>query len=239
MLMSADNSKSIMIVGAHAGDAELMAGGVAAKYAGMGHAVTLVHMTLGEKGHPTMRPEDYAVQKEREAREAARVLGAGVRFMPYKDGELNANDEAKYALCDVIREVKPNLIVTHWKGSIHKDHTATYDIVQDAVFYAALPAISRKLPAHGCWRLFYAENWEDPRDFDIDTYVDVAGFMDVWEEAVTSYQFVKGGISRFRYLDYYKALMAMRGCLSNYQVAEGFMSPPGALIRKGPGFPGF
>ncbi len=45
MLMSADNSKSIMIVGAHAGDAELMAGGVAAKYAGMGHAVTLVYTT--------------------------------------------------------------------------------------------------------------------------------------------------------------------------------------------------
>ena len=31
--MSVNERKSIMVVGAHAGDAELMAGGVAAKYA--------------------------------------------------------------------------------------------------------------------------------------------------------------------------------------------------------------
>lgn len=237
--MSVNEGKSIMVVGAHAGDAELMAGGVAAKYASKGHQVTLVHMTLGEKGHAKISPDEYACQKEHEAKDAARALGAKVLFMPYKDGELAADDMVKYALCDVIRSVKPNLIITHWKGSIHKDHTATYDIVQDAVFYAALPAIKRELPAHGCWRIFYAENWEDPKGFEIDTYIDVSGFLEVWKKAAISYEFVRGGVSRFRHLDYYRALMAMRGCLANCDSAEGFMSPPGSLVRKGQGFPGY
>lgn len=40
----------VMVVGAHAGDAELMAGGLLAKYHLLGHKTSIVHMTLGEKG---------------------------------------------------------------------------------------------------------------------------------------------------------------------------------------------
>jgi len=228
-----------MVVGAHAGDAELMAGGVVAKYAQMGHKATLVHMTLGEKGHRKKSPQEYGQQKKEEALKAARILGADVRFLPYKDAELPLDDEVKYRLCDLIREVKPDLIVTHWKGSIHKDHENTYHTVRDAMFYAALPTVERDLPAHGCWRLFFAENWEDPFDFEIDTYVDFSDAYDKWVQAISQYEFVSGGISSFRYLDYYKALAVVRGCLSNSKYAEAFMSPKGALVRKGPRFPGF
>lgn len=229
----------IMVVGAHAADAELMAGGVVAHYTKQGYKATMVHMTLGEKGHRTLSPEAYAKQKEDEARRAAKILGADVRFLPYLDAELPVNDEVKYALCDIIREVKPTLIVTHWKGSIHKDHENTSYIVQDAIFYAALPTIKRALPAHGCWRVYYAENWEDPYDFEPDTYVDFTDGYDAWVEAIRQYELVSGNVSSFRYFDYYTALAVTRGCLSNYRYAEAFMSPRGALVRKGQGFPGF
>ena len=158
--------KKEKIASAHAGDAEIMAGAVA-KYAQTGHEV-LVHLTPGEKGHRTMPPEEYAKQKIAEGHKAAEVLGAKAIFLPYKDAELPVNDEVKYQLADVIRAEKPTIMVTHWKGSIHKDHETTYYIVQDANFYAALPEIKRELPAHGCYTQFFAENWEDPTTF-VDT----------------------------------------------------------------------
>ena len=40
----------IMVIGAHAGDAELMAGGIACKVIENGGEAIFIHMSLGEKG---------------------------------------------------------------------------------------------------------------------------------------------------------------------------------------------
>lgn len=234
-----DRQHHIMVVGAHCGDAEVMAGGIVAKYTRNGHKASIVHLTAGEKGHRTLPPEEYAEQKRREAQAAAEVLGADVYFLPYKDAELPVNDEVIYQLADLIRQVKPTIILTHWKESIHKDHTNTSLIAEDARFYAALPAIKRELPAHGAWGFFYCENWEDPYGYEPDIYVDISEVFDVYVEAMQQYELFRGGISSFRYIDYYKALAVMRGCLANCQYAQTLMRPRGANVQKGPAIPGY
>ena len=105
----------IMVVGAHAGDAEIMAGALVAKYTQAGHEAVLVHLTPGEKGHRTMSPEEYAEQKIREGHKAAEVLGAKAIFLPYKDAELPVNDEVKYRLADGFGP-KPTIMVTRLEG---------------------------------------------------------------------------------------------------------------------------
>jgi len=45
---------------------------------------------------------------------------------------------ARKYVADVIRTVKPAYIITHWSHSIHKDHSTTSLIVQDAVLLASL-----------------------------------------------------------------------------------------------------
>lgn len=230
----------IMVVGAHAGDAEIMAGLLVAKYTQAGHRATFVHLTLGEKGHPSLPPETYAAQKRQEAQEVAKRLGAEAVFLPYKDGELPLNDEVKYQLCDVIRERRPDVLITHWRGSIHPDHERASFITEGARFYAALPTIERALPAHPVRALWYAENWEDPYDFEVDTYVDVSDVFDLWVEAVTQYELFGGQVSSFRYMDYYKALATLRGCLAGTRYAVGLMAPRGARLRRErAGLPGF
>lgn len=233
-----ETKHKIMVVGAHAGDAEIMAGAVVAKYTSCGHEAVLVHLTPGEKGHRSLSPDEYAKQKIEEGHRAAAALGAKAIFLPYKDAELPVNDEVKYALADIIRAEKPNIMITHWKGSMHKDHEAAYYIVQDAIFYAALPAIKRELPAHGCYTQFFAENWEDPYDFEVDTYVDITESFEQWIKAVSEYELFSGSISSFRYLDYYKALAVMRGCLAGKQYAVGLMRPKGAKVHRGDALPG-
>jgi hypothetical protein len=119
--------------------------------------------------------------------------------------------------------VKPTYIVTHWQKSIHKDHSNTSAIVQDAVLLASLDGVQTGHPAHrGVRGIYYADNWEDAEDFKPYMYVDVSDDMQQWRDAVTRYEFVRGGISSFRYLDYYDALSIARGAIAGRQHAVTF-----------------
>lgn len=123
--MDLDKPQHILAIGGHAGDMDLTAGAVIAKYVQAGHKATFLHLTPGEKGHPKLSPDDYAKQKIEEAHRFAEIVGADVRFLAYKDAELPVDEEVKYQVADVIRKVKPTLLITHWKGSMHKDHANT------------------------------------------------------------------------------------------------------------------
>ncbi len=229
---------AIMVIGAHAGDAENMAGAAVLKHTREGHGATIVHMTLGEAGHPTLPPEVYAEQRKREVRESARLMGARAIWLPYRDGELPVTDEVKLQVCDLIREDRPSVILTHWKGSIHKDHVATHEIVQDAIFYAALPAIERGHPVHRIRGLYFPENWEDMDGWRADVYLDVSEVWDAYQEVLRSHELMRGGVSSFRSLDYYTALGTLRGCLGGFDKAVALMMQSGSWVRKVQHLPG-
>ncbi len=216
-------ARIFLAVGAHAGDMELTAGMLLAKQRRLGDRVVLLHLTLGEGGNPRLSPEAYGAQKRREAEEAAAALGAEVLFGPWKDGELPTTDEAKRWVADAIRRVRPTHVVTHWRESIHKDHAAAHRLVADAVLLASLAGVRTEHPPHrGVRAVWYAENWEDAAGFAPYVYVDVTEGADAWQAAVTKYEFVRGGISSFRYLDYYTALATMRGAEARKGKAEAF-----------------
>ncbi|RWM16621.1 MAG: LmbE-like protein, partial [Mesorhizobium sp.] len=59
-------ARSILVVGAHAFDAEVIAGPLAAAAAKGGVQVTFLHLSMGEQGHPCLIPEHYSGQKEDE-----------------------------------------------------------------------------------------------------------------------------------------------------------------------------
>lgn len=203
----------ILAVGAHCGDMEISAGMVIAKMAREGKRTAFLHLTPGEKGHKTLDPETYAVQKRREAVKAADALGGEALFLNYKDGELPADETVKFQIADTIREVKPKVVLAHWTGSMHKDHTAAGAVMPDALFYAAIPGFQRALPAHGGVTMYYTENWEDPLEFHPDLAVSVdPQDIEQWESACREYALFRGEVSAFPYVDYYKALARVRGC---------------------------
>jgi len=232
-----ENELHIMAIGAHAGDMELTAGGIIAKYAREGGRTTFVHLTPGEKGHPKLSSQQYAEQKIKEGEQVAKILNAEVRFLPYKDAELPVSEEVKYAICDIIRELKPDIILTHWKGSIHKDHTSTYYNVIDGIFYAGLPAIKRKFLAHSIRGLYFPENWEDPQDYKPTLCLDITESYQTWVEAISQYAFARGEVSGFPYIEYYKSLAVVRGAESGFKYAEAFMIPEIARKRRLQFFP--
>ena len=220
-------ARTVLAVGAHAGDMELTAGTLLLRARAQGARVVLLHLTLGEGGNPRLAPEAYAAQKRREATAAAEALGAEVLFAPYRDGELPDDDAARRWVADAIRQVRPTLVITHWRESIHKDHAAAHAIVKDAVLLASLAGVRSAHPPHrGVRGVWYAENWEDADGFRPYVYVDVTGVLPRWREAVTRYEFVRGGISSFAYLDYYTALATLRGAEARRGQAVAFDVDP-------------
>jgi LmbE family N-acetylglucosaminyl deacetylase len=212
--------RTVLAIGAHAGDAENTTGAILARHERLGDRTVILHLTLGEGGNPGLSPAAYGEQKRREARAAAEALGAEVIFGPWKDGQLPANEEAARWVADVIRRVKPTHVITHWRRSLHRDHEAAHRIVQDAVLLASLEGFESAHPRHrGLRAVYYAENWEDREGFTPYLYVDVAEDLAAWKKAVTCYEFVRGGISSFPYLEYYEALARVRGAEARRQFA--------------------
>jgi LmbE family N-acetylglucosaminyl deacetylase len=219
--------KTILAIGAHAGDMELTCGALLAKQGRAGDRTVLLHLTLGEGGNPKLSPEAYGAQKRREAEAAARILGAEVIFAPYRDGELVNDAQTRAYVADVIRQVKPTHIVTHWRNSFHPDHRAAHAITVDAVLPSSLPGVNGAHPAWGGVRqVLYAENWEDMEGFDPYVYLDVSDAFETWDKSVTQYEFVRGGISSYPYLEYYRALFRVRGAEGGFTRAEAFDIDP-------------
>lgn len=225
------NAAAIMAIAAHPGDAFFAMGAPVALQAHLGGQGVFLSLTLGEKGSAVIPPERYGILQRQASERAAEMLGATTAFLTYPDGEIPVNDEVKFAVCDLIRKYKPDLVVTHWRGSWHKDHRACYEIVNDAIFYAALPAIVRSQPAHTVRKLFFNDNWEDASGFEVDTYLDISPVFAAWQSACAVFPMWRGE-NGFRYNDYYHSLAVARGCVAGFASAVALMSPPEQLTGR-------
>lgn len=223
---------AIMVIGAHTTDAEVMGGAQVLVHVAAGWRAVLVHCTLGEKGHPRLDPAVYGEQKRREAEAAAGVLGASCVFLPYRDGELPVNEEVQWQIADLIRLHRPTVILTHWKGSFHRDHRNTHLNVVEALYLAGLPAFQRTHPAHAPRAVYFCENWEDMEEYQPDIFFDVTAVFDRYLEAIRCYELVRGGISRFPYARYYDALSIVRGAVAGFERAVTLMLPGRARIQR-------
>ncbi len=217
------NDSVIMAIGGHIGDMELTAGGFLATKALKGSKIIIVALTAGERGNPPdVTVEEYRKQKILEAKAFADAIGGETVVFDYADGELPEDDKVAFELCDVIRNYKPTMLITHWEKSMHKDHVATNKVVKKAQFYAGLKSIERSLPSHYADGPFYAENWEDIESFVPYVYAEVSeeGFA-LWEKAIDNLWFAVNS-SSFKYKEYYSHLMRVRGIFARKIYAQCF-----------------
>lgn len=215
----------IMAIGAHIGDVELTCGKVLAKHSVLGDKITTVALTAGERGCPVgYTVEEFREKNIKSAAEFAAMLGGESLVMDFRDGEVLENEEIKLKLCDIIRERKPDVLLTHWKNSMHKDHITTHNIVVDAHFYAALRTMERELPSHWARGPYFAENWEDSQGFEPYVWVDVTEGYELWEKAIKCLWLSTN--AKFKYLEYYDALSRSRGILIGKERAEVYAVDP-------------
>lgn len=129
----------VMAIMAHPDDADFTCAGTVARWVAEGRHVTYVMCTRGDKGtnDPDVTPEEIAAIREREAEAAARELGvAACLFLGYADGELEVTMAFRRELAGLLRQHKPDVVLTHdpWRHyQIHPDHRAVGFSVLDAI----------------------------------------------------------------------------------------------------------
>jgi LmbE family N-acetylglucosaminyl deacetylase len=219
---------TFLAIGGHIGDMDLTAGPLLAEAVLRGHRAEILALTPGERGHPTVPPAEYRAQKIAEGAALAAAVGAGFRvFDDQSDGFLGTGDDLAERVAEVIREVEPDVVVSHWHRSIHSDHTNAALLAERGRFLAGLPRDGVR--RHGVRRLVYAENWEDAEGFEIGGYVPISDeAFERWLAGIEGQAFARGETYGFRYIDYYSALMTVRGCMARSERAVALGVPTGA-----------
>jgi LmbE family N-acetylglucosaminyl deacetylase len=138
----------VLVTMAHPDDAEFICGGTIARWAAEGSEITYVVGTSGDKGSsdPAMTGERLVALREKEQREAARVLGVrAVEFLHFRDAELMPDLTLRLAITRAIRRYRPDVLIcqdptARWDGQRyiqHPDHIAMGEASLAAVFPCA------------------------------------------------------------------------------------------------------
>jgi LmbE family N-acetylglucosaminyl deacetylase len=136
--------RRVLVLTAHPDDVDWGSGGTVALWTAAGLQVTYCVVTDGDAGGP---PEDaggrpLAEVRRQEQRAAAAELGVhDVRFLGYPDGRLQPTLELRRELTRVIRQVRPDRVLTHSPdrnyervAQSHPDHRAVGSAALDAVY---------------------------------------------------------------------------------------------------------
>ena len=143
-----EGAQYILVVLAHPDDPEFFCGGSLARWTAAGHRVTYLLLTCGDKGTKdlALAGEELCGLRQAEQRAAAAVLGVqDVRFLGYPDGYLQPDLNLRRDITRVIRQERPDILVTcdpttNYFGDTyinHADHRAAGQAALDAVYPAA------------------------------------------------------------------------------------------------------
>jgi len=130
----------VMVITPHPDDAEFGVAGTVARWTREGKDVIYVVCTNGDKGTADckMKPDELARIREQEQLAAAKLLGVReVLFLHYPDQSLEDTHEFRKEIVCLIREYRPDTVVTtdpYRRYIWHRDHRITGQVVLDAVF---------------------------------------------------------------------------------------------------------
>lgn len=214
----------VMTIGAHALDAELMGGPVAIKYTREGHKATFVHLTRGERGHWKKSPEEYGKQLEEEMQKVAKAMGATSHWMGYPAGNLPPKEQMLMDFCRLFRREKPDIVITHWRGSLHPRHVLTHELVLEALKMSADEAIETGQKTHVVEYVYFGENCEDLDGFIPQFYIDIEDTFDQWFEALSHYELFRAGKANVPYQDYYRTMATIRAIeIGTQKLSKAYM----------------
>ncbi len=170
----------IIAFGAHPDDCEIRVGGVAAKWARLGHKVKFVSVTNGDVGHAVMAGGPLALRRKQEVEAAAKVLGIETELLDIHDGELMPTLENRKQIIRLIREWNADIVITNRPWDYHPDHRYTSILVQDSAYMVTVPFLCPDVPylEKNPVFLWWADRFQKPVPFQPDIVVGIDDVLD-------------------------------------------------------------
>lgn len=236
----------ILAVGAHPDDIELACGGTLAEYSRRGNRVVMAYVTNGNMGHKEIPPEELAQIRKAEARAATELIGAELIWMDYPDEWLFSNRSARESFIDVIRQARPDVIITHFPSDYHPDHRAVSELMFGASFLSSVPHIETPHVFHGkIPPIYYMEPLGGlaERAFSPDIYVDISDTFTVKKDMLACHQSQLQWLKEhdnIDFIDFMETVAKFRGLQCGVPYAEGFVKAtiwprlkPASLLEAG------
>lgn len=217
----------VLAIGCHPDDIEIGCGGTLAKYASLGHDVFTCHVANGNRGHAVIMPDELRAIRTIEAQEGGAVLGVKEVFnIDVNDVEVDSsNMDTVKKTVDVIRYVKPDVIITHGPDDYMNDHIETGKIVFNASFSSSIPHLFTEHEAYGKICPIYYMDTLAGVNFLPTEYVDISDTIETKIKAVDCH------ISQIKwmkehdhidFLDFVRTCSKFRGFQCGVPYAEGF-----------------
>lgn len=123
----------VLAIGAHPDDIEQFAGGTLALLAKQGIEVLIAAMTDGACGSRELPEEEIIKIRRKESEIGAKIIGAKFTNLGIRDGSVSYDLETTKKVVKLIREFKPDIIITHPTIDYMTDHAHTGRITLWAV----------------------------------------------------------------------------------------------------------
>ncbi len=211
--------------GAHPDDIEMSCGGTLSMLNRKEKLFGMVDFTRGEMG-----TRGNATIRAKEAKEAAKILGAQVRVnLGISDSNIERNRKNLLKVVEVLRKFQPEIVFAPYREERHPDHVHAHQLVSDAIFYSGLRKLKTgTLAPYRPRRAFY---YMQHRTFIPTMYVDISADYDTKVASIKAHksQFFNPAskdpqtmLSTPEFMEYLLGRMRYYGRMAGVKYAEPF-----------------
>lgn len=217
----------VLAVGCHPDDLEIACGGTLRKYVEQGAEVHMCHIANGNQGHVVIEPDELRLIRTKEAENAGAIIGAKqVINLDVPDLEVDSHNlEVMDAMADVVRSVRPDVMITHNPQDYMLDHTQTSVIATNGAFCSGLSHRPRKFePFNSFIPTFFMDTLAGV-DFQPTHYVDITDQIEIKLQALRCHESqIKWMLEHdnIDFVDMVKTCSKYRGYQCGVAYAEGF-----------------
>lgn len=171
----------VLAIAAHRDDVEQTCGGTLLRMHAHGVSTAILDLTRGEAG-----TRGSADERAAEAAAAARILGVTWRgALDIPDGRVENTWENRINLVEVLRRVRPRVVILPYWTARHPDHYNASTLGYEACFLSGLAKIDTGTPPHRPFKIVYASLYADVRPSFV---VDISPFIEDRHRALMAYQ---------------------------------------------------
>src|SRR3954468_6655164 len=203
-------SLKVVCVGAHPDDPESGCGGALLRYAALGHAVTIVYLTRGERGIPGTSLDEAARIRTAESETACKIIGAKAVFFGQIDGATEVTRAHADAMTRLLSAERPDILLTHWPVDTHMDHQVASMLTIRAWMRLRTPALY----------FFEVNSGSQTEGFLPNTYVDVTPVVEQKKRALFAHT-SQDGEAIWR--EHHQIMAQWRGREAGVDSAEAFV----------------
>jgi LmbE family N-acetylglucosaminyl deacetylase len=164
--------------------------------------------------------------RHKEAAQAAALIGADYRPLMFPDDTVNPYDEQQQRrVVELIRQARPEVIITHAPNDYHTDHTNVAELVKWAGPILGIPQYETKSPPLDYNPALYHMDTLNGRYFEPTDYVNITDALETKLEMVKAYQSQISYLKQyfgFDILEQVETVARYRGIQAGVRYAEAF-----------------